>query len=459
MRLPGRGRQQVEAQEVDAQGSATGSGWHADVDFRAQLQGQPIDLPMDLGEWREGARAMASDTMTAARRGLRRAASATRERVPSGLRRRRRSRWQQLRWPALAAGAGALWLAREAAVRAMEVDLRDRTVLITGGSRGLGLLLAREFGAQGCRVVICARDEAELERARLDLEARGVRTLAVQCDVSRREDVARLAREATERFGGVDVLVNNAGVMQVGPIESMTPDDFEQAMGVMFWGAVYPTLEVLPGMWQREFGRVVNITSLGGRMAVPHLVPYVAAKFAATGFSESLRAELADTPVRVTTVTPGLMRTGSHVNAKFKGRQQEEARWFSLLASLPGLSMDAERAARRIVRAARRGEADLVLTVPAHLATRFHGLAPGLTARISGVVDRMLPSADGRADGAVRGMEALDREGRLYRTATALGRSAAERFNQYPGPVTVPVTPPAAAERPGAGTRGATASG
>src|SRR5690606_38187036 len=129
-----------------------------------------------------------------------------------------------------------------------------------------------------CRLVICARDEVELARARADLRTRGAEVLAVPCDVGDREQVQHLIAAAYERYGRVDILVNNAGVIQVAPLEDQTLGDFERAMATMYWGMVYPTLAVLPLMRARGQGRIVNITSIGGKVSVPHLLPYSSAK-------------------------------------------------------------------------------------------------------------------------------------------------------------------------------------
>src|SRR5205085_666780 len=266
-----------------------------------------------------------------------------------------------------AAGAGALLAARALYRRWQEYDLRGKTVLVTGGSRGLGLVLAREFAEEGAQVAICARDPAELERARRDLSARGARVLAFPCDVTERAQVKELVEVVTRHFGGVDVLVNNAGVIQVGPVEVMTLEDFEQAMAVHFWGPLYATLCVLPQMRERRDGRIVNISSIGGKIGVPHLVPYSASKFALAGLSDGLRAELAKDNILVTTVCPGLMRTGSPRNATFKGRHRAEYAWFAISDALPVTSIQAERAAGQIVAACKRGQAELVITTQAVL--------------------------------------------------------------------------------------------
>jgi NAD(P)-dependent dehydrogenase (short-subunit alcohol dehydrogenase family) len=291
---------------------------------------------------------------------------------------------------------------------------RGRTVLVTGGSRGLGLLLAREFGRRGARVAICARDAAALERARHDLERHGVVAVAVTADVADPAQVERMIEEVRQRLGGPDVLVNNAGVIEVGPLDTMTMADFDEAMAVNFRGAVHTTLAALPELRRRR-GRIVNIASIGGKIAVPHLVPYSASKFALVGFSAGLRAELARDGVIVTTVCPGLMRTGSPRND-------------SIGDALPIVSTDAERAARQVVDACRRGAAEINLGAPYRLVARMHGLAPGLTARLLGLVNRLLPGPGGIGTGRARGAQsqsALSPSG-----LTALGDRAAVRNNE-----------------------------
>src|SRR5436309_3156453 len=183
----------------------------------------------------------------------------------------------------------------------------------------------------------------------------------------------------------------------------MTVEDFEEAMRVHFWGPLYATLAALPHLRKRETARIVNISSIGGRIAIPHLVPYSASKFALVGLSNGLQSELAREGIYVTTVCPGLMRTGSHVNARFKGRQREEFTWFALSDALPLASMAGERAARRIVAACRYGEPHLVLTFQAKMATAAATLLPNLTARLLSLAQRLLPApaVGGRGDEAL----------------------------------------------------------
>jgi NAD(P)-dependent dehydrogenase (short-subunit alcohol dehydrogenase family) len=291
------------------------------------------------------------------------------------------------------AAAGAGWFAAKAARRrTRRLDLTGRVVAITGGSRGLGLTLARQFAGEGARLAIAARTEADLEQAATELRGRGAEVVSAKCNVSEPSAAEAFIDQTCERFGRLDVLVNNAGVIQVGPREHMQRADFEEAMDVHFWGTYNMTEAALPHM--ERGARIINIASIGGLVAVPHLLPYSASKFALVGYSDGLRAELAEYGIDVTTVAPGLMRTGSHVNAFFKGQHEREYAWFSISNALPVLSMSAERAAAKIVRACRCGDPSLTLTGPAKLAARVSRLAPDLLARSMALASRLLPAPD-----------------------------------------------------------------
>src|ERR1041385_6940541 len=327
----------------------------------------------------------------------------------------------------VAAGAGVFVL-KSLWNQLTEFDLNGKTVLITGGSRGLGLVMAREFAREGARVALCARDEAELERAQADLETLTAEVMTVPCDVTNRQSVALMIDHVNNRFGGVDVLVNNAGVIQVGPIEVMTPDDFEEAMKIHFWGPLNTILAVLPAMRARKSGRIVNISSIGGKVSVPHLVPYSASKFALVGLSKGLRTELMKDGIKVTTVCPGLMRTGSPRNADFKGKHHLEYAWFSISDALPLLTVSAENAARQIVRACKRGDAELVISVPAKVAVLFEALFPEAMSQMLALANRVLPNAGGVGTERRKGRESTSAWSPSW--ITTLNEEAALRNNE-----------------------------
>ena len=270
-----------------------------------------------------------------------------------------------------------------------------KTVVITGGSRGLGLVLARSFADEGARIAICARDGVELERARKDLQERGAEVLAKVCDVREQEQVKSFVEAVKNKFGQIDVLVNNAGVIQVGPLEVQTQKDFEDALKVHFWGPFYTMQSVIPEMRERGEGKIVNIASIGGKMAVPHFAPYSASKFALVGLSNAMNVELRKDGISVTTVCPGLMRTGSHVNAIFKGQNEMEFAWFSVSNALPVSSVSAESAAKEIVEACRAGKAETIISIQAELAAKMNAVFPELVADIAGLVNQILPGKGG----------------------------------------------------------------
>ena len=326
----------------------------------------------------------------------------------------------------LIAASVSLWAARK--LRSRGYSLQGRTVLITGGSRGLGLALARQMADEGARLAICGRDPESLERARASLAQSGAEVIAIPADVTDPVSVGELIDAVRQRLGLIDVLVNNAGVIEVGPAITMSVADYEEAMATNFWGMLYPTLALLPEMRARRSGRIVNITSIGGKLGIPHLLPYSASKFAAVGFSQGLRAEVAADGIKVVTVCPGLMRTGSPRNAIFRGQHRSEYAWFSISDALPGLSISAENAARRIVAACRRGDAEVLFPVPVRVVAVVNAIAPGLTASVLAAVDRMLPGSDGGSRGRRKGAESQSRLSPSW--LSRLGDRAAKKYNQ-----------------------------
>jgi NAD(P)-dependent dehydrogenase (short-subunit alcohol dehydrogenase family) len=307
--------------------------------------------------------------------------------------------------------------------------LRGKSVLVTGGTRGLGLQLAREFGSYGASVAVCGRDRDRLDRAVAGLAGKGIRAHGIQCDLSDPAQAEALVEEAAERLGGLDVVVNNAGILRVGPRETVTTADVEEAMAVMFWGP-YHVARAAWGRLRESKGSLVTISSIGGRLAPPHLFPYACAKAAEAALSEGLAAEGAGSGVRVTTVVPGLMRTGSHRGVVFSGAPEREHSWFAVCAGMPLLSMSVERAARTIVRATVRGHGYVVLTPAARLGMAVHGLAPGLTQRMLGLTGWLLPEAPGEPEERLGTELGEGVPGRVLHALTALNEDAARRLNQ-----------------------------
>lgn len=290
--------------------------------------------------------------------------------------------------------------------KSKKYSFKNKVVLITGGSRGLGLVLARRLADEGANVVICARETEELAVARQELQENyEPEMLAIVCDVTDPNCVKQMVEKVQQHFGQIDVLINNAGVIQVGPLSVQTRQDFTDSLAVHFWGAFNTVEAVLPIMREQGKGRIVNIASIGGKVAVPHLAPYCTGKFALIGFSSALRAELAKDNITVTTICPGLMRTGSHINATFKGQNEKEYALFSLIDASPLASIGVERAARQIIEACRRGDAEKIITLQANLAAVTNAFFPELVADVMGFTNRFLPDAGGIGTNHASGKE------------------------------------------------------
>lgn len=303
-------------------------------------------------------------------------------------------------------GLGSLLAVRKYLHRKAEEDyiFRKKVVFISGASRGLGLVLARQLAKQNARLAICARNKEELQRAKSHLqETYAAEVLAISCDITNKQQVQEAIDQTAEHYGSLDVLINNAGDILVGPLENNSLDDFEKMMQLYFYGPLYAMYAAIPYMKRQGGGRIVNISSIGGRISVPHLLPYSTGKFALAGLSEGMGAELRKENIYVSTIYPGLMRTGSPRNGEVKGKYEEEYKIFKITSSLPGITTSAENAAAQILRACQRGAATLTITIPAKLALAVHGIAPSLVVNANSLINSLLPGGGNRQ--SIRGFE------------------------------------------------------
>ncbi|MDQ3197851.1 MAG: SDR family oxidoreductase [Verrucomicrobiota bacterium] len=321
---------------------------------------------------------------------------------------------------------GGLGLAAWAISRSLRSDysFAGKVVIVTGGSRGLGLTIARRLAAEGARLALFARDAEELASASDELRALGGEALAVPCDLLNRDQSLGAVQTVLDHFGTIDVLINNAGIIEVGPLENMRRRDFEKSMQLHFWAPFNLMRQVIPAMRRAGGGRIVNISSLGGKVAVPHMAAYSASKFALVGLSDAFRAELAQDGIRVTTVTPGMMNTGSQGHAKFKGNHGAEFTWFSLSTALPFTAVDADRAAEKIVQACRRGQGSLIIGWSARAAIIGNALMPSLTGEFMKLANRVLPKAVGVEGDELKSGREARAEQRLPEWLTRLGGAA-----------------------------------
>lgn len=313
-------------------------------------------------------------------------------------------------------------------------SFNQRHVLITGGSRGLGLALAYQLIKEGARVTLLARDAHELVEAAVRL--RSIRSNAevapIVCDLSKKEEIILALNRAHTELGRIDAVINNAGAISFGPIETMELSDYRALLDVHLNAVIEITHELIPYFKKWGGGRIVNISSIGGKIPVPHMAPYCASKFALAGFSRSAAVELAEYGITITTVYPGLMRTGSPIQAVFKGDHEKEFAWFAAGDLIPGLSMSADRAARQILNAAREGVHEVVLSVPAKFGTFMDANFPELTSAVLKMVAVLLPH--GRSFVRKTGAESMGWfKKRIWsKPMLPLQENAQERFNQEP---------------------------
>jgi NAD(P)-dependent dehydrogenase (short-subunit alcohol dehydrogenase family) len=274
-----------------------------------------------------------------------------------------------------------------------------QVVLITGGSRGLGLAIAERYARSGARIVLAARNVVELISARRTLLDRGAiespdDVLLIPADLTDPDQVGMLIDHAVSHFGRIDVLINNAGIIEVGPVENQPLAAYRRAMSTNFFAALHTIHAALPHLLLRDPSHgdaaIVNIASIGGKVAVPHMLPYTASKFALVGFSEGLHAELRHKGVRVTTVCPGLMRTGGEAHAEYTGQTKKEQRWFTLAARTPVLTASVRHAANKIYSAVAAGRAEVTITPQAWLLARAAGLAPETTQYLTSLANHLL---------------------------------------------------------------------
>lgn len=330
-----------------------------------------------------------------------------------------------LRWLApYAIALGAVGLTVVAASR-RRYDFAEKVVVITGGSRGLGLVLARELASRGALLGLIARDAIELARARATIESDSLVQL-LPADVTDPAQVEQAFSAAMRRFGRVDVVINNAGQILSAPFDDTSAEDFRAMLDVHFWGTLNVTRAALPYLVQHGDGRIINICSIGGRIPVPHLAAYCASKYAQAGLSAVMAEELRAKGIRVTTVLPGLMRTGSNLHAWFKGDRPREFALFSLVGGAPGTSMSADRAARLIVDAAARGKADVVIPFSVRQLSKIAAWFPNTTVKTLAAVSALMPTR--RAGFAAQGRHlSLPKP---VRAVATLNERAADRNNE-----------------------------
>lgn len=331
---------------------------------------------------------------------------------------------------ALLAASTGLYLS----ARKQNFSYVKKSVLITGGSRGLGLALAHELVREGAWITLMARKTDELHNARQCLLKSYPRAVVhtVSGDVTRSADLSQAIQECVGRFGKLDILINNAGAISVGPFSSMQKKDFEAQMNLHMYAVLEAVQLVRPVFLQRGGGRIVNICSLGGKVSVPHMIPYGVSKFALAGLSQGLSAELARENIIVTAVYPTLMQTGSPIQAVFKGDHQKEFAWFSTADNIPFLSMRADTAAKKILEAVRRGDSEVILSAFGKLRVAASVFFPETLNMMMSWLARLMPSGNSYEHRTGAQSRDLFDEKWFLKPIRHVARKNEQRFNQHP---------------------------
>ncbi len=265
------------------------------------------------------------------------------------------------------------------------LDLRGLRILLTGASSGIGRALALRLAEHGAHLILASRNRARLEELAHAVRQRGGEAVAAPADVADPAQRAALVARAAAAFGGLDVLVNNAGVGAIGWFAEASEGRLRRLFEVNFFAATELTRLALPHLRRGRDPMVVNVSSVVGRRGVPGISEYCASKFALTGWSESLRAELARDGIHVLIVSPGGVAT------EFRGNLIEE-RFRLPWQGRRGISAD--RCARQIVWAMRRRQNEVVITTGAKFLLLLNRLVPGL---LDYVLARLVrPAGDGR---------------------------------------------------------------
>ena len=247
-------------------------------------------------------------------------------------------------------------------------SMSGKVVVITGASTGIGQAAAEAFAREDATVVLAARSEGRLVRIAADIEKAGGRAIPLAVDVTDRTSVIERMKEVAESQGSIDVLVNNAGIGLLSPVDGMDPEELKRIFEVNFFGLIWCTQAVLPYMIRQNSGRIVNISSVAGKRALPHISAYCASKFAVQAFSDSLRMEVAEHGITVTVLCPPRVDTTFHDTPLMRQKGQR--------MSAPSVST--EYVAAEIIRATRRGSREVVVSFYGKFFVFFHWLSPRL---------------------------------------------------------------------------------
>jgi len=270
---------------------------------------------------------------------------------------------------------------KKVARKSLRKSLKDQVVVITGASTGIGKAYAIAFAREGAKIVLAARSTDKIAELAREINRKyNVETLAVTTDVAKEEDAREMIEKALDRFGHIDILINNAGIATYGYFHNNNMEDLKKIMDVNFWGAVYCTHAVIPAMISRGRGKIVNISSFVGKRAVPVMAGYSASKYAMGGFSESLRVEVKKYGIDVTVIYPTSTRTEIVNNALDKEKIKFGA----------NIGMTSDRVARETVNAILDNKRDHVIGIGENIALSINNTFPSFVDTVMRIAPKLM---------------------------------------------------------------------
>jgi len=189
-------------------------------------------------------------------------------------------------------------------------SLESKVVVVTGASRGIGAGIARLFAGEKCRLVLCGRDQDKLDKVAASLKLPERDIAVISCDISRMSGMKRIVKRSWQKFGGVDIFINNAGVGASGPIEELAPEDYDSVFDTNVKAVYYCFRELIPRMKEQGHGQIINISSMAGKQGVPDLAVYSASKAALNALSEAVGGEVRGDNIKISVLAPGSTDTG-----------------------------------------------------------------------------------------------------------------------------------------------------
>ena len=253
------------------------------------------------------------------------------------------------------------------------MNFKDKVVLITGASSGIGRASAIKFAKKGASIILVARKKEKLEQVAKDLKKFNISTLVCKCDVSDKSQVKKMSKTVLEKYESVDVLVNNAGFAIYGSVSKLTTEEIESQMATNYFGMVYCIKNFLPSMIKKKSGHIVNVASVAGSFGLPGIASYCASKFAMLGFSEGLKHELKGTGVGVTVVSPIMVRTNFFDHSSFEN-----------MPKYSPTSLSAETVANAILKAANSRRLEIIVPSVVRIAVWMKNTFPYLINPILG---------------------------------------------------------------------------